>query len=77
MYVTSSSGTWENREMGSELDFDRLGDWLLVRQLSIHTVHSEAGKPFHIYFNANCVGQGVTLSEALRDAGALASDVNG
>ena len=63
--------------MGSELDFDRLGDWLLVRQLSIHTVHSEAGKPFHIYFNESCVGQGVTLSEALRDAGALASDVNG
>lgn len=56
--------------MASEAEFDRLGEWLLDRKLSIRIALADAGhRPFRIFLLSRCIGQGATLSEALREAG--------
>jgi hypothetical protein len=73
--------------MESELDFDRFGAWLLEHNLSIGVAPRDSGhRPFRVYRDSTkqsgltvsrCVGQGSTLSQALREAGALGGTGSG
>jgi hypothetical protein len=64
--------------MAEELDFDRFGNWLLEHNLSIGVATGDPGRrPFRIYREWRCIGQGSTLAQALREAGALGGTESG